>query len=171
MEDLLLMKARIRGAAVIVHEQQIVLARHDDAERRLTWWSPPGGGVEGEESILVSAEREAREETSLRVIAERPIYAQELLDPRRKSRTLELFILCRLADGVVPTDLRADNEIAEARFFTAASAAHQLILPDVFRAVVWDDLAAGFPEFRYLGVAHLQDSPPYQPDAALYRKS
>jgi ADP-ribose pyrophosphatase YjhB (NUDIX family) len=148
-------KARIRGAAVIVHDQRIVLARHSDAQRGLTWWSPPGGGVEDEESILISAEREAREETSLRVVAERPIYAQELIDQRRKSRTLELFILCRLAEGVTPADLGADNEIEEARFFTAAAAAYELILPDVFRAVVWGDLAAGFPQFRYLGIAHL----------------
>ena len=118
----LLMKARIRGAAVIVHEQQIVLARHSDAQRGLVWWSPPGGGVENEESILICAEREAREETSLRVVAERPIYAQELIDLRRNSRTLELFILCHLAEGVTPADLRADNEIEEARFFTVALA-------------------------------------------------
>lgn len=149
------MKARIRGAAVIVHEHQIVLARHADQQRGLVWWSPPGGGVEDEESILVSAEREALEETSLRVVAERPIYAQELIDHRRKSRTLELFILCRLAEGVTPTSLRADNEIDEARFFTAADAAGELILPEVFRVVVWQDLAAGFPEFRYLGVARV----------------
>ena len=87
------MKARIRGAAVIVHDQRIVLARHSDAQRGLTWWSPPGGGVEDEESILISAEREAREETSLRVVAERPIYAQELIDQRRKSRA-GIFICC-----------------------------------------------------------------------------
>ena len=148
-------KARIRGAAVIVHERQIVLARHADEQRGLVWWSPPGGGVEDRESILVSAEREAFEETSLRVVAERPIYAQELINHQRKSRTLELFILCRLADGVTPADLHADNEIEEARFFTAADAADALILPEVFRAVVWQDLAAGFPEFRYLGVATL----------------
>jgi 8-oxo-dGTP diphosphatase len=146
------MKARIRGAAVIVHEQQIVLARHSDPDRDLVWWSPPGGGVEDEETILVSAEREALEETSLRVVAERPIYAQELINHRRNSRTLELFILCRLAEGVTPADLRADNEIEEARFFTATDAAGALILPDVFQLAAWHDLADGFPEFRYLGL-------------------
>src|SRR4029079_2042856 len=105
----LLMKSRIRGAAVIVHENQIAFARHSDSHRDLAWWSPPGGSVEGEETILVSAEREALEETSLFVMAERPIYAQELIDHRRKSRTLELFILCRLAEGVSPDDIRPDN--------------------------------------------------------------
>src|SRR4051794_28719731 len=97
------MKARIRGAAVIVHGDGIVFAHHEDdqrAPRGFTFWSPPGGGTEGTESILQSAEREAMEEVSLRVVAERPIYAQELISPAYKNRTLELFILCRLADGV-----------------------------------------------------------------------
>jgi ADP-ribose pyrophosphatase YjhB (NUDIX family) len=149
------MKSRIRGAAVIVHEDRIAFARHSDLHRNLVWWSPPGGAVEGEETILVSAERESLEETSLRVVAERPIYAQELIDHRRKSRTLELFILCRLAEGVRPDDIEPDNEIDEARFLTEADAASEHILPDVFRQVVWQDLAKGFPEFRYLGVAYL----------------
>jgi ADP-ribose pyrophosphatase YjhB (NUDIX family) len=149
------MKARIRGAAVIVHDRRIALARHSDDYRNLVWWSPPGGEVDGEESILASAEREALEEISLRVVAERPIYAQELIDRRRKSRTLELFILCRLAYGVSPADLAPDNEIDEARFFTAEEAAGELILPQVFQQVVWQDLAAGFPTFRYLGLVEL----------------
>jgi 8-oxo-dGTP diphosphatase len=149
------MKARIRGAAVIVHDNRIALAHHGDPHLGYTWWSPPGGGVDGEESILAGAEREALEETSLRVVAERPIYAQELIDRRRKQRTLELFILCRLADGVPPDDLKPDNEIADARFFTAAEAVGELILPEVFQEVVWQDLSAGFPTFRYLGIVEL----------------
>jgi ADP-ribose pyrophosphatase YjhB (NUDIX family) len=151
-----MVKARIRGAAVIVHEKQIALAFHTDIHRDLEWWSPPGGGVDGKtESIMESAEREALEETSLRVVAERPIYAQEHYSPHRKTRTLELFILCRLAEGVSPADLKADNEISEARFFTAESATGVLILPEVFQTVVWDDLAAGFPTFRYLGMKEI----------------
>jgi ADP-ribose pyrophosphatase YjhB (NUDIX family) len=149
------MNPRLRGAAVIVHEGRIAFARHADPERDLAFWSPPGGAVEGEEPIFVSAEREALEETSLRVVAERPIYAQELIDHRWNSHTLELFILCRLADGVSPDEIRADNEIDEARFLSEADTAGLLMLPEVFHRTVWDDLRAGFPEFRYLGVTVL----------------
>ena len=149
-------KARIRGAAVIVHEQQIAFAFHTGMHRALEWWSPPGGGIEGKsETILECTEREALEETSLHVIAERPIYAQEHYSPHRKQRTLELFILCHLAPGVSPADLKADNEISEARFFTAETTKDVLILPQVFQSVVWDDLARGFPEFRYLGLVEI----------------
>ena len=149
-------KARIRGAAVIVHEQQIALAFHTDIHRDLEWWSPPGGGVDGKtETILQCAEREAMEETSLRVIAERPIYAQEHYSPHRRQRTLELFILCHLAEGVLPDDLKADNEISEARFFSINTAPDVLILPKIFQTVVWDDLVQGFPEFRYLGLVEV----------------
>lgn len=147
------MKARIRGAAVIVHENRIALAFHSDRNRNLEWWSPPGGGVDGKtETILQCAEREALEETSLRVVAERPIYAAEHYSPHRNQRTLELFVLCRLALGVTPDDLKADNEISEARFFNAESARNELILPEVFREIVWQDLADNFAEFRYLGL-------------------
>lgn len=147
------MKARIRGAAVIVHEGRLALARHDDPALDYVWWSPPGGQADGRETIYACAEREALEETSLRVVAERAIYAQELINRHWKSRTLELFILCHLADGVSPAELRPDNEIRDARWFTREETAGELILPDVFRDLVWDDLAAGFPEFRYLGMA------------------
>lgn len=149
------MRARIRGAAVVIHESRLALAKHEHAERGLTWWSPPGGSVERRETILISAEREALEETSLRVVAERPIYAQELINSYYGNRVLELFILCRLADGVSPDEIRGDHEIDEARWFTREEAAGELILPEFFAAQLWDDLATGFTEFRYLGLAEI----------------
>ena len=150
------MKARIRGAAVIVHNDGIIFARHEDdprAPRGFNFWSPPGGGVENDETILQAAEREAMEEVSLRVVAERPIYAQELISPAYRNRTLELFILCRLADGESLDHLKADHEISEATLLTRATATGHRILPEVFAETVWDDLDRGFAEFRYLGLA------------------
>ena len=146
------MRHRIRGAAVVVHDGWLLLARHDDRKRGLRWWSPPGGGVEAEEDILASATREAEEETSLRVVPLRPIDGQELIDRRRDSRTLELFVLCELAAGTSPANVKAANEIAEARWVDRASAADLLVLPNVFAAAFWDDLTAGFPTFRHLGL-------------------
>ncbi len=146
------MRHRIRGAAVVVHEGRLLLARHDDAKRDLSWWSPPGGGVDGEEDILASAVREAEEETSLRVVALRPIYGQELIDRRRNNRTLEYFVLCELATGVDPGEMRAANEIPEARWLDRAATVGLLVLPTVFATTFWVDLAAGFPEFRHLGL-------------------
>ena len=146
------MRHRIRGAAVVVHEGRLLLARHDDRKRGLSWWSPPGGGVEGEEDILASAVREAGEETSLRVVPIRPIYGQELIDRRRNNRTLELFVLCELAARASPDELRVANEIAEARWVDRTASDDLLILPDVFATTFWDDLAAGSPTFRHLGL-------------------
>ena len=137
---------------MVVHEGRLLLARHDDRKRGLSWWSPPGGGVEGEEDILAAAAREAAEETSLRVVPLRPIYGQELIDRRRNNRTLEYFVLCELAAGASPDELRAANEIAEARWVDQTAVAGIPILPDVFATVFWEDLAAGFPTFRHLGL-------------------
>lgn len=145
------MRHRIRGAAVVVHEGRLLLARHDDRKRELSWWSPPGGGVEREEDILAAAAREAAEETSLRVVPLRPIYGQELIDRRRNNRTLEYFVLCELAAGASPDDLRAANEIAEVRWVDRVAAVDLSILPTVFAAQFWGDLDAGFPTFRHLG--------------------
>jgi len=153
------MRHRIRGAAVVVHEGRLLLARHDDRKRGLSWWSPPGGGVEGEEDILAAAAREAVEETSLRVVPLRPIYGQELIDRRRDNRTLEYFVLCELAAGASPDNLLAANEIAEARWVGQAAAAGLPILPTVFATEFWDDLAAGFPTFRHLGLKVIGEGP------------
>jgi hypothetical protein len=89
------------------------------------------------------------------VVAERPIYAQDLWSERRNTRSLELFILCRLADGESIENMKADNEIDEVRVLTRATSRGELILPDVFAGAVWDDLDAGFPTFRYLGMTEL----------------
>lgn len=148
------MKVRIRGAAVIVVGNGIVFASHPDnrtPRRNQTFWSPPGGGVEKGESILQAAEREAFEEVSLRVVAERPIYAQEFTSESFGNRTLELFILCRLADGESLDNMKADHEITDAALLTRQTSAGEQILPEVFASQVWDDLDADFPEFRYLG--------------------
>lgn len=146
------MRHRIRGAAVVVHDDRLLLALHGDAAHGLMYWSPPGGGVEGREDLFACAVRETEEETSLRVVAERPLYLQELVNHRRKTRTLELFVLCRLADGVHPGELRAANEITESRLVSQAEAVQLNVLPGIFAGAFWDDLSAGFPTFRHLGL-------------------
>ena len=151
------MRHRIRGAAVVVHEGRLLLALHGDAAHGPMYWSPPGGGAEGEEDLFASAVRETEEETSLRVVAERPLYVQELVNYRRRTRTLELFVLCRLADGVEPGELRAAHEITESRLVSRQEIARLNVLPDIFAGVFWDDLAAGFPTFRHLGLKIIRE--------------
>ena len=151
-------KHRIRGAAVVVDDDRLLLALHDDPTLDLKWWSPPGGTLDPGEDVLECAVREAMEETSLRVVPERPIYAQELEDRHTGVHTLELFVLCRLAEGVAAGDVRAAYEITEARFVSRDEARDLLILPAVFAGQFWDDFAAGFPELRHLGTADVTPS-------------
>lgn len=145
------MRHRIRGAAVVVHEGRLLLAGHE-RHAGVTLWTPPGGGAEGEEGVLAAAAREAEEETNIRVVPDRPIYAQEFVDRARRSFTLELFVLCSLADGAFPDDVGPANEITAARWVDRHEAAGLRVLPIVFATTFWDDLTAGFPAFRHLGL-------------------
>ncbi len=144
------MKQRIRAAAIVVRDGRLLLVRHAGAGD--AWWSPPGGGVEGGETLLAAAEREVWEETNLRVRAGKIAYVQELLDARRSRRTLECFVACDDLGGVLLGEREGPPYTQQARFFARAELEAERVLPDVFAEAFWDDLAAGLPEARYLGM-------------------
>jgi hypothetical protein len=55
--------------------------------------------------------------------------------------------------------MRAANEIPEARWLDQAATSGLLVLPTVFATTFWVDLAAGFPEFRHLGLKVIDEGP------------
>ena len=144
------MKQRIRAAAIVVRDGRLLLVRHAGAGD--AWWSPPGGGVEGGETLLAAAEREVWEETNLRVRAGKIAYVQELLDVRRNRRTIECFVVCDDLGGVLLGEREGPAYAQQARFVSRAELAAERVLPDLFAAGFWDDLAAGLPDARYLGM-------------------
>lgn len=143
---------------MVLREERVLLVHHRRAGR-YDFWLPPGGGLEGHESLLEGAAREVHEETGLVVRAERLLYVQELLEPGK--RIFKSFVLCTEVGGALSLAHRVEDErdfLVDARFFTCAERADLEVRPAVFRAGFWADLAAGFPEVRYLGLQHTTDS-------------
>lgn len=146
------MKQRIRAAGLVVRDDRLLLVRHKLPRQDEWWWSPPGGGVEGIETLFAAAEREVWEETNLRVRAGRIAYVQELVDAGRNRRIVEFFVVCDNIEGELLGEREGPPYTLEARFLSPDETRGEPVLPGVFRSDFWDDLAAGFPDVRYLGL-------------------
>jgi ADP-ribose pyrophosphatase YjhB (NUDIX family) len=59
---------------VLIEHRRMLLIRRAEGVPRPGYWSPPTGWVEPDESPAQAVEREAMEELSLRVRAERPVW-------------------------------------------------------------------------------------------------
>lgn len=123
------------------------------------YWNFPGGGLENDESALQGAERELREETGLIVSAERVVYVQEVVhrltpeDMReRPIRQIELYVLARNIQGHIEI---IDPDVLDARFMTRAEIAAIPAYPPMLAELFWHDMAANFPETRFLGTHYV----------------
>ncbi|MBB6099374.1 ADP-ribose pyrophosphatase YjhB (NUDIX family) [Deinobacterium chartae] len=146
------MRHRISAAGVVVRDGALLLVRHH-RPGHYDFWLPPGGGLEGAESVFEGAEREVLEETGLRVRAVRLLYVQEILEPGL--RIFKSFVLCSETGGELSSGGRVGDErnfLVDARFLGPHELVKLELYPEVFRREFWDDLRAGFPETRYLGL-------------------
>src|ERR1041385_4980973 len=100
---------------VVLHEGRVVLVRRAHPPLRGEW-SLPGGLVEVGESLAAAVRREIREETGLRVRAERVIKVLDRItrDHRKRVRFHYVLVdfLCYLESGV----LRASTDVSDARW-------------------------------------------------------
>jgi ADP-ribose pyrophosphatase YjhB (NUDIX family) len=146
----------ISAAGIVVREHRLLLVRHH-RPGRFDFWLPPGGGLEGEEGILECAAREVREETGLLVRPGRIAYVEEILEP--DFHFCKFFVLCEIEGGQLSLEGRVEEErdfLVDARFFTSEELPGLKLFPAVLERTFWDDLAAGFPETRYLGLHRAQ---------------
>ncbi len=150
------MRYGISAGAVIVQDQRVLLVRHYVPDE-FDFWVPPGGKLEGDESIFACAERETFEETGLRVRAERIVYVQEFVAP--DYHFCKFFLLCHIIDGELTLARRVAEEtfLSDACFLSQPDLEARTVFPEVLRTQFWDDLAAGFPETRYLGLQYVAE--------------
>ena len=98
--------------AVIVEDQRVLLARRGRAPL-LGHWSLPGGVVELGETLRAAAEREALEETGLRVEAGEVLEVLDRITPGESGTPKYHYVLvdflCRRRSG----DLRAGGDVLE----------------------------------------------------------
>jgi 8-oxo-dGTP pyrophosphatase MutT (NUDIX family) len=145
------MRYGISAASLILNGKRILLVNHRQ-EGAYDFWLPPGGGLEGYESILDCARREAYEETGLTVDLDRIVYLEEYYEPGY--HFCKFFILCCSYRGDLTLVNRDQGEtfLVDARFFSREELADLEVYPEVLRDRFWDDLEAGFPQMQYLGL-------------------
>ena len=105
--------------ALIVRSGRVVLIKRGHAPQ-LGEWSIPGGMLELGETVRQGAEREAWEETSLRVRATEllGVFDRVVLDDAK--RILYHYVLIDFLCTVVSGELKALGDAADARWFTGA---------------------------------------------------
>lgn len=102
--------------AVIVHQGRVALIKRGHAPL-LGEWSIPGGMLELGETVRQGAEREALEETSLRVKATELLGVFDRVVPDESKRTAYHFVLIDFLGEVVSGELNASGDAADARWF------------------------------------------------------
>jgi len=107
----------VPGILAIVHDDRGRLLLHRRTDDGL--WGPPGGFVDPGETPAAAAEREAREESGLEVVAERllgvlggPRYRHTYPNGDRTEATIAVFH-CRMVGG----ELTATDESSDVGFF------------------------------------------------------
>jgi ADP-ribose pyrophosphatase YjhB (NUDIX family) len=145
------MRYGISAAALVVRDEQVLLVRHREAGR-YDFWVPPGGSLQGEETIFECARRETLEETGLSVDLGRIVYVQEFVEPGY--HFCKFFILCTSYSGGITLANRGREEsfLVDARFFSRHELPGLTVYPEILQGQFWDDLPAGFPLTRYLGL-------------------
>ena len=149
------MRYGISAAALITHHDRLLLVNHRE-RGQYDFWVPPGGKLQGEESIFDCARRETMEETGLSVVLDRIIYIVEYAEPGY--HFCKFFIRCQTFDGNLTLANREQGEtfLVNARFFSKTDMEELDVRPTILKDRFWDDLEAGFPETRYLGLEKIK---------------
>ena len=149
------MRYGISAAALIVQRKQLLLVNHRKIGQ-YDFWVPPGGKLQGDESIFDCAQRETMEETGLFVELDRISYIIEYAEP--DYHFCKFFIRCTTFDGNLTLDNREQGEpfLVKACFFSKADMAGLDVRPTILKDRFWEDLEAGFPETRYLGLEKIK---------------
>lgn len=138
------MRHRISAGVLALHRDRILLVRHFRPGIH-DFWSGPGGGAEGDEQLSQTAEREAFEETGLRVEAGPMAYIDELIDA--SGRMVKFWFLADYRSGNIDVGANPapDEAIAEAGWFGRDALPEGHVFPEILRGRFWADLETGFP--------------------------
>jgi len=149
------MNHRVAAGALVVSEDRVLLVRHQKPNT-YDFWVAPGGGAEGSEDLHAAVRREVQEESGLIVEPVRIAYVEELLTPH--SRECKVWFYARLVGGRLSTSApEATREfITDAKFMSRGEFSGKIVFPPVLTGVFWEDLDAGFPEAKYLGVREME---------------
>lgn len=145
------MRHRISAGVLALRDNKILLVRHFRPGIH-DFWAGPGGGVEGTEELHEAAEREAFEETGLRVRAHTLVSVDHLID--ESGRMLKFWFLADYVSGEIDISANpAEGEsISEARWFSRDALPAGHVFPDILRQGFWGFLETGFAPLTTLPV-------------------
>jgi 8-oxo-dGTP diphosphatase len=152
------MKHRVRAAVIILKDEKLLMVKHVNPESGDAWWIPPGGGLEDQDnSIHDCAIREVFEETGLQVTVGKMVYLREFIETVPRIHHIELFFLAEDFSGDLTIENIKGNGpdedwIQQLAWFGQDEIQAIKVYPELLQDGFWDDLQAGFPETRYLGV-------------------
>jgi 8-oxo-dGTP diphosphatase len=151
------MKHRIRAAAIVVQDERILLVRHRTPSTGEEWWIPPGGGIEPEDgTIMDCAVRETFEEAGIRVECRRIAYIREFVQAEHDIRHMEFFLVGENPIGVataehLPEAMSQQYLVLGPEWLTREEVERAIVYPEILqREEFWADVAAGFPQVKYL---------------------
>jgi len=146
---------RIAAGALVVRDGKVLLVRHRKPGA-YDFWVAPGGGAEDAEDLHSALRREVLEESGLLVEPLRIAYIEDLCTPT--TRECKIWFSARLIGGELSSKSAeaAREYIVDAQFLSRAEFAGQTVFPPVLQDVFWADLAAGFPEPKYLGLRQME---------------
>ncbi len=149
------MRYGISAGALIVQRKRLLLVNHRKIGQ-YDFWVPPGGKLQGSESIFDCARRETLEETGLSVELDRIVYIVEYVE--QGYHFCKFFIRCKTFDGNLTLANREQQEtfLTDAQFFSKTDMEGLDVRPTILKDRFWDDLEAGFPETRYLGLEKIK---------------
>ncbi|SFV37779.1 ADP-ribose pyrophosphatase YjhB, NUDIX family [Devosia crocina] len=139
------MRHRISAGVLAFRENEVLLVRHYRPGQH-DFWAGPGGGVEGSEELWQAAEREAFEETGLRVRAHTLAYIDELVDDW--GRIVKFWFLADYIAGEINVSANPaeDEAINQAGWFSLDALPMGHVFPEIIREQLQHDRIAGrFP--------------------------
>ena len=155
------MKHRISAGALVVQDDKLLLVNHVK-QGYYNFWVAPGGGVIGTEDLREAARREVKEETGLDTRIGKLAYVEEMYRPEAGAevRECKFWFLTELASDAQEISVDAPEAVVEgivgAAFFAKEELNTVTVPPPFLHAEFWEDLKAGSPEPKYLGVRKLE---------------
>jgi 8-oxo-dGTP diphosphatase len=149
------MKHRISVGVIVEEGGRLLLVRHVKSGA-YDFWVAPGGGVQGDESLLDGARREAREETGLEVEPAKLAYIEELINP--ETRHCKFWFVGKVQGGELSVDHPETKRelITEAAWLSKDELRGRVVYPPVLIGRYWQDRDAGFPAPVHLELRRME---------------